>query len=115
MGAAEIPAAELANRKAVMIGAFGRDVETTGGLAGAAFIAGPVRPATVEAADYASDIEAVTPAQARTAAKAYFDPATASLVVVGDAKVFSARLKANCRRLQPIAIDKLNLDSATLR
>jgi zinc protease len=115
MGAAEIPAAELASRKAVMIGAFGRDVETTGGLAGQLSALAQFGLPLSKLQTYAADIEAVTPAQARTAAKTYLDPATASIVVVGDAKVFSARLKATLPQLRTIAIDKLNLDSADLK
>jgi zinc protease len=57
----------------------------------------------------------VTAEQAAAVAKAHFDPATASLVVVGDAKVFGAKLKAKFPQLEMIAIDKLNLDSPTLR
>jgi hypothetical protein len=35
--------------------------------------------------------------------------------VVGDAKVFGAKLKAKFPQLQQISLDKLNLDSATLK
>jgi zinc protease len=115
IGAAEIPAAELASRKAVMIGAFGRDVETTGGLATqlSALAQFGLPPSKLQT--YAADIEAVTPAQAAAAANTYFDPATASLVVVGDAKVFGAGLKAKFPQLQQIPISRLNLDSAALQ
>ncbi len=113
MGAAEIPAAELANRKAVLVGAFGRSVETTDGLATQLSALAQFGLPLSKLQTYAADIEAVTPVQAGAAAKKHFDPATASIVVVGDAKVFGAKLKT--RQPQTIAIDKLNLDSATLR
>jgi zinc protease len=115
IGAAEIPAAELASRKAVMIGAFGRDVETTGGLASQLSALAQFGLPLSKLQTYAADVQAVTPAQARIAAQTYFDPATASIVVVGDAKVFSAGLKSRLPQLQNIAIDKLNLDSADLK
>ena len=50
-----------------------------------------------------------------TAAKAHYDPAMSSLVVVGDAAVFGAKLKARFPKIETISIDKLNLDSATLK
>jgi len=46
----------------------------------------------------------VTAEQAVAAAKAHFDPATASLVVVGDASVFGAGLKKEIPRAAAIAI-----------
>ncbi|MEO8313737.1 MAG: pitrilysin family protein [Pseudomonadota bacterium] len=115
IGATEIPVAELANRKAVLIGAFGRDVETTGGLAAQLSSLAQFGLPLSKLQSYAADIEAVTPAQVTTAAKTHFDPATASLVVVGDAKVFGTKLKAQLPQVQTIGIDKLNLDSADLK
>jgi zinc protease len=115
LGAVAIPAAELASRKAVLIGDFGREVETTGGLAAELSALAQFGLPLSKLQTYAADIAAVTAEQAAAAARAYFDPATASLVVVGDAKVFGARLKAKFPQLQQLALDKLNLDSATLQ
>jgi zinc protease len=115
IGSGEIPPAELASRKAVLVGAFGRDVETTGGLAAQLSALAQFHLPLSKLQTYAADIEAVTPAQAAAAARKHFDPATASIVVVGDARVFSTKLKSKLPQLQTIAIDKLNLDSATLR
>ena len=53
--------------------------------------------------------------QVSAAARAHFDPATASVVVVGDAAVFGARLKAKYPRMERIGVDTLNLDSPTLQ
>jgi zinc protease len=115
LGSATIPANEMGSRKAVLIGDFGRSVETVGGLAGQLSELAQFGLPLGKLQSYASDIEAVTPEQAAAAAKAHFDPATASLVVVGDAAVFGAKLKAKYPKLETIAIDKLNLDSATLK
>ncbi len=115
LGASAIPADELGNRKAVLIGDFGRSVETVGGLAGQLSELAQFGLPLAKLQSYAQDIEAVTPEQATAAAKAHFDPAAASLVVVGDAAVFGAKLKAKYPKLETIAIDKLNLDSATLK
>jgi len=115
LGAAPIPAAELGNRKAVLIGDFGRSVETVGGLAGQLAELAQFGLPLSKLQSYSGDVEAVTAEQAMAAAKAHFDPAEASLVVAGDAAVFGAQLKAKYPRVETIAIDKLNLDSATLR
>jgi len=115
LGTTPIPADEINNRKAVLIGAFGRSVETTGGLAGQLSALAQFGLPLEKLQSYATDIAAVTPEQAAAAARAHQDPATASLVVVGDAKVFGAKLKAKYPQLQQIGIDQLNLDSPTLK
>ncbi len=109
------PEAELTARKAVLIGSFGRSVETTSGLAGqistlALFGLPPERLGS-----YISDVSSVTPDQVRAAATRYFDPDRADLVVVGDAQHFYAgirRLRPNAER---IPADALNLDEESLR
>jgi zinc protease len=115
IGDAAVPEAELTARKAVLIGGFGRSIETTSGLAGqistlALYGLPPERLGT-----YVADVSNVTPEQARAAAARYFDPARADLVVVGDAQHFYPAL----RRLRPnaerIAASDLNLDREALR
>lgn len=115
LGATGIPEQELDNRKAALIGRFGRSVETVGGLAGRLSELAQFGLPLSKLQSYASDVEAVTPQQATAAAKAHFDPAADSLVVVGDAAQFGSALKAKYPRLETIEINKLNLDSATLR
>lgn len=114
IGAEPAPAAELNARKAVLIGSFGRSVETTAGLAGqistlALFGLPPERLNT-----YVADVTAVTPEQARAAAARYFVLDRADVVVVGDAQHFYSGL----RRLRPnaerIPVDELNLDREAL-
>jgi zinc protease len=105
---------ELTARKAVLIGSFGRSVETNAGLAGQISMLALFGLPPERLGAYVSDVTAVTPEQARAAAERYFDPARADLVVVGDADTFYAdlrRLKPNAERIN---IDDLNLDSETL-
>jgi zinc protease len=115
LGSEPIPDSELDSRKAVLIGSFGRSVETTGGLAGQLSSLAQFGLPLDNLQRYAADISAVTPQQANTAARAHFDPAMASVVIVGDAAVFGAKLKAKYPRTERLAVDKLNLDSPTLR
>ncbi len=110
-----VPQAELTARKAVLIGSFGRSVETTAGLAGqistlALYGLPPERLGT-----YVSDVTAVTPEQARAAAARYFDPARADVVVVGDAQHFYDGLRRVRTNAERIPVTELNLDSETLR
>jgi len=115
LGAQPIPEAELNTRKAVLIGNFGRSVETAGGLAGQLSALAQFGLPLEKLQSYAADVNAVTPAQTAAAAKAHFDPTAAALVVVGDAAVFGRQLKAKYPRLERIGIDQLNLDSASLK
>lgn len=108
------PDAELTARKAVLIGSFGRSVETTSGLAGqistlALYGLPPDRLGT-----YVADITAVTPEQARAAAARYFDPDRADLVVVGDAQIFWDGLHRARPNAERISVEDLNLDREAL-
>jgi zinc protease len=115
LGSAPIPANELDARKAVLIGGFGRSVETTGGLAGQLSALAQFGLPLDKLQSYSADVGAVTAEQAANAAKTYFDPAKASLIVVGDAQQFWNSLRSKRAGFEKIGIDKLNLDSATLK
>ena len=110
-----MPTDEIDNRKAVLIGGFGRSVETTGGLAGQYSELAQFGLPLDKLQTYAADISGVSPEQATAAAKAHLDPANAAIVVVGDAKIFGEKLEKAHPGFGRIAIDKLNLDSATLK
>jgi zinc protease len=109
------PVAELTARKAVLIGNFGRSIETTAGLAGqistlALYGLPPERLGT-----YVADITAVTPEQAQAAARRYFDAARADVVVVGDAQHFYEMLRRARPAVERIPASELNLDTESLR
>ncbi len=115
IGDAATPEAELTARKAVLIGSFGRSVETTSGLAGqistlALYGLPPERLGT-----YVADITNVTPAQAQAAAARYFDPDAADVVIVGDAQHFYDALRRVRRNAERIPASELNLDEERLR
>jgi zinc protease len=115
LGAEAIPAAEIDARKAVIIGGFGRSVETTGGLAGQLAELAQFGLPLSNLQTWASEIAAVTADQAGEAARTYYDPAKAAMVVAGDAQVFFNGLKAKYPNVERINIDTLNLDSETLK
>ncbi|HVI99133.1 MAG TPA: pitrilysin family protein [Sphingomonas sp.] len=114
LGAAPAPAAELDTRKAVLVGSFGRAVETTGGIAGILgdFIEEGVPLAELKT--YSSDITGVSPQAVQAAAK-LFDPSDASIVVVGDSKQFIGDLRKAYPTLELIPASDLDLDSPALK
>lgn len=115
MGAAPVPEAELATRKAVLVGNFGRGVETTDGIAGilGEYVLDGVPLGELQS--YTAKVEAVTPAAVQAASAALLDPKAASVAVVGDAKQFLAPLKTARPDTETLTEAQLNLDSATLK
>ena len=64
---------------------------------------------------YTAKVEAVSADQARAFAGRLLDPAGASVIIAGDAKVFAPALKAKLPNLEVIPVTELDLDSPTLR
>lgn len=115
LGSEPIPQTELDARKAVLVGGFGRSVETTAGLAGqlgnlAAFDLPLERLST-----YADEILSVTPEQAAAAAAKYYDPSKAALVVAGDAAQFWAQIAQRRANAERFNIDDVNFNSGSLK
>ena len=115
MGSDPVAPAELDARKAGLVGAFGREVETTDGLAG--YVAGLVLENVPpgEIGRYSSSVNAVTAEQVRQVSKDLIDPTPASVIVVGDAAQFLPKLQSKGEKPQVIPAAKLNLDSAGLQ
>ncbi|MDO8295183.1 MAG: pitrilysin family protein [Caulobacter sp.] len=106
--------AELAARKSVLVGDFGRDLGTTGGLAGTL---GGLAVYDIDLSEmnlFTGKIEAVTADQVSAFAADIFDPSKASTIVVGDARLFGEAIKAAVPNAQVIPLDTLDLDSPTL-
>jgi zinc protease len=114
LGSATISEAELSARKAVLVGSFGRDVETTGGLAGqiASLAQFGLPPETLSS--FPAEVLKVSAADAGAAGRAHYDPARVNLVVVGDAKTFWKEISRLRPDAQRIAIDALDLDTPSL-
>jgi zinc protease len=115
MGAAPVPAGELASRKAVLIGDFGRDTETTGGIAGILgdYVVEEIPLSELKA--FTPKIDGIDAAAVQRAAQRLLDPTGASIIVVGDAKLFIDELRKKYPNVEVIGADKLNLDSPTLK
>ena len=114
---ATVPAApeELTARKSTLVGNYGRELATSGGLAD---ILGNLALYGVpldEVSRYTAKVEAVTPAEVQAFTAKTLDPKAASVIVAGDAKVFAEGLKAKLPNLEVIPSDQLDLASSTLR
>jgi zinc protease len=106
---------ELKARKSVLVGGYGRSLATTGGLAD---ILGNLALYGVpldEITRYTAKVEAVDAGQVQAFAGRMFNPASASVIVAGDAKTFADALKAKRPDLEVIPAGALDLDSPTLR
>jgi zinc protease len=114
LGAEPISQDELTPREASLVGAYGRGIETSAGLAGVLTSDALYGVDLREVGLYPQKVEAIDPAGARAAATAAVDPAAASLVVVGDAKAFITKLKARFPDAEVIEAADLDLDAASL-
>ncbi|MEG3082801.1 pitrilysin family protein [Sphingomonas sp. PB2P12] len=115
MGSAPVPAAELDSRKAVLIGNFGRRIETTSGVAGilGTYVQNGVPLGELQR--FTGAVGSVDPAAVQATAVALLDPKAASIVVVGDAKQFIAPLRKAYPNVEVIPETALKLDTPTLR
>ena len=114
---AQTPASaeELKARKSVLIGGFGRELATTDGLANILGSLALYDLPLTEVGAYTGKVEAVTPAEVQDFAKENLSPATASIIIAGDAKAFQAGLKTRRPDLEVVAVSDLNLDAVSLK
>ncbi len=116
LGADPAPtAAELDARKAALVGDYGRETETTAGLA--ALVGGYVveEVPLAELQLYAGAVQAIPAAEVERTAARLLDPSAATIVVVGDAKQFIAPLRKAYPQLEVIPLASLDLESASLK
>ena len=109
--------AELKARATNLIGAFGRSLETTSGLAGRLGELALFDIDLAEIGRVVERIEAVGPADVRRYAATYWNPAAVRVIVAGDAKLFAEALnkKYSGEGSQlVIAVDRLDLERPQL-
>lgn len=114
LGSEPAAEAELATRKAVLTGGFGRTIERTSGIAStiATYVAENVPLSTI--ASFAPWVDAVDPAAVQQAAARVMDPSRASIVVVGEASQFVDALRRTYPSLVVIPASSLDLDRVDL-
>jgi zinc protease len=106
---------ELTPRKAVVIGNFGRTLETTEGLVGQIASLALYGLSLDEINRYIASVQAVTPAQIQKFAGSRLGTGDANIVIVGDAKDFIEPLRKQFPGVEVIKRDELDLNSPTLR
>ncbi len=114
--AATAPAeTELGPRRAIMIGGFGRSLESVGGLGALVAELAAYDLPLEELARYADRVKAVTPEQVRAAFADKLPADRANVVVAGDASLFIDDLRAKYPNVEVIDASAINFDSDTLR
>jgi zinc protease len=114
LGRTPVPISELAARKATLIGAYGRSLETTAGLAGQVADLSAYGVKLDEIGKYVARVQAVTPRQIETYARKHLGD-DSSVVVVGDAAQFAAAIRKAHPRAGMLESTALDLDSPTLQ
>lgn len=115
LGATPPQADELRARKSSLVGDFGREVATSGGLAQ---IIGALALYDIDLGElsvYTAKVDAVTADQAAAFARDVLNPGQASVIVVGDQKSFMPALKKALPNAVLVPAGQLDLDSPTLR
>lgn len=115
LGSQPASAAELGTRKAVLVGSFGRTIETNAGIAGLVGDYVIEQVGIDELGRFIPSIEGVDPAAVQAAAARLFDTKGASIVVVGDAKSFVDPLRKAYPTLEVLPASALNLDTPALK
>ncbi len=115
LGSEPISAAELGNRQANLAGNIGRQMESVSGLG--SIIADYVQQgiAPDEIGRFAGAVQAVTTASAGASAKSALSADGATVVIVGDSKLFADAIRKNFGDVTIVPIGQLKLDSPTLR
>jgi zinc protease len=106
---------ELTARKQSLIGEYGRGIATAAGLGQTLQNLALYGIDLTEAKTYTDKVEAVTPAEVQAFAADELKPGDASLIVVGDGKLFLPALKPKAPNLEVIPIAEFDPDNATLR
>ncbi len=106
---------ELVPRKAVLIGGFGRALETTDGLVGQIAALALHGLNLNEINNYIRNVQSITPADVQKFAAARLDSKNANIIIVGNAKEFLTDLRKRYPGVEVIAFADLDLNNASLK
>jgi zinc protease len=105
---------ELTPRKAVLIGGFGRSLETTEGLVGQIATLALYGLDLAEINKYINNVQGVTAAQIQKFAGRALGVKDANIIIVGDAKDFIEPLRKQFPNVEVIPASDLDLNSSSL-
>ena len=106
---------ELVPRKAVLIGGFGRALETTEGLVGQIASLALYDLSLDEINGYIRNVQSVTPTDIQKFASSRIGVKNANIIIVGNAKDFLEPLRKQFSDVEVIPFAELDLNNATLR
>jgi zinc protease len=115
LGTTAVADDELGPRKAVLIGGFGRQLETNGGIVGRIGTLALYGLSLDEINRYISGVQSVSAPEVQKFASAHLAGNDASIIIVGDAKKFLPALQQRFKNVEVIPIDALDVNSETLR
>jgi zinc protease len=107
--------AELTPRKAVLTGNFGRNLETTDGIATQIANLALYGLSLDEINNYIKNVQAVSGSDVQKFAGTRIDAKGANIIVVGNSKVFLEDLRKQFPNVEVIPLTELDLNSASLR
>lgn len=107
--------AELTPRKAVLIGGFGRNLETTDGLVGQVASLALYGLSLDEINNYIRNVQSVTAADVQKFAGSRLTAKDSNIIIVGNAKDFLEPLRKQFPNVEVIPLAELDLNSATLK
>ena len=110
-----IPDAELVPRKAVLIGNFGRNLETNDGLATQIGTLALYGLSLDEIHHYINNVQKVSASDVQNFAGQRLSAKDASIIIVGNAKLFLEDLRKQFPNVEVIPESALDLNSAALR
>jgi len=114
LGHSRVSGAELAARKATLIGSYGRRLETTDGLAAQIAELAIYGIDLRQIGNYIRQVQAVTPKQIEAYARKHLDADDSKVVVVGDTAQFATALRKAHPHAQLLESTALDLDSPSL-
>ncbi len=115
LGSKPVSAAELAARKATLLGGYGRSLETTAGLAERVAELAIYGVKLDEIGAYAARVQAITPRQIENYARKHLEADKSHVVVVGDAAQFAGAIRKQHPEALLLESTALDLDSASLQ
>ena len=115
LATAAVPDNELSPRKAVVIGNFARNLETSGGLVAQVASLAVYGISFSEINRYIGNVQSVTAGDVQSFAGSHLDAGTTSIVIVGNAKEFLPALRQKYPQVEVIPMAELDLNSALLR
>jgi len=110
-----VPEGELSPRKAVVVGNFARNLETSSGLVAQVASLAVYGISFNEINRYIGNVQGITAGDVQRFAASHLDAKTTSIIIVGNAKQFLPELRKKYPQVEVIPMAELDLNSALLR